>query len=120
PKPEFWHETTILPDRLRRASASGRGVASSGEQVRRPGIGGRADRLPEESLQHEGVPGRIVAGVVVEGGEDLVGLRSDPPGLGEELPELRLTIEVVVLLPPGGPLPAALAQPSHGASWKRT
>src|SRR5947209_20040467 len=74
----------------------------------------RAERPSEEPPQHERVPDRVVAVVVVEGDEDLLGLLSDPPDLGDELPELRLAVEVVVLLTHGRLLPSELAEPSLG------
>ncbi len=87
---------------------------SANPQVRRRGIGRRAERPSEEPPQHERVPDRVVAVVVVEGDEDLLGLLSDPPDLGDELPELRLAVEVVVLLTHGRLLPSELAEPSLG------
>src|SRR5689334_20191675 len=77
----------------------------SGKEVAWQGL----RRLAEQPLEHQRVAHRIVAIVVVEGDVDLLGVRRRFVDLGDQLPKLRLAIQIVVFLAHGGRLPPHLA-----------
>src|SRR4029450_1987112 len=82
----------------------------SGEQV--PRKRNLARRLPEQALEHQGVAHGIVAVVVVEGDEDFLAVLGHCRELGQQGGQLRLLVEVVVLLPHCRLLAAPPAEPS--------
>src|SRR5438093_163463 len=86
----------------------------SAEQVSGLGLDGR--RLAQEPLHHQRVLDRIVAVVVVEGDEDLLGLPADALDFGQELSQLRLRVEVVVLLAHRGLRALKLTEPALGVA----
>src|SRR5262249_11498792 len=85
-------------------------VTISGKEVARQGI----RLLAEQPLQHQCVTHRIITVVVVEGDVHLFGVVHGLIDLGHQLAQLRLRIEVVVLLPHRRLLAADLPQPPLG------
>src|SRR5262249_15853040 len=88
----------------------------SGKEVARQGIRG----LAEQPLQHQGVTHRIIAVVVVEGDVHLFGVVGDLVDLGHQLTQLRVRIQVVVLLPHRRLLATNLPQPAFRPCGRKT
>src|SRR5436309_2809799 len=87
----------------------------SGEEVAWQGMAA-GHRLPEQLLHHQGVAHRVIAVVVVERDVDLLSLAGGLVDLRHQLAQLRLAVEVVVLLAHGGLLTAQLAHPALGVA----
>src|SRR2546428_5092235 len=87
----------------------------SGEEVAWQGMAA-GHGLPEQLLHHQGVALRVIAVVVVERDVDLLRLAGDLVDLRHQLAQLRLAVEVVVLLADGGLLAAQLAHPTLGVA----
>src|SRR2546428_4371739 len=86
----------------------------SGEEVAWQGIAPHV--LPEQLLHHQGVAHRVIAVVVVERDVDLLRLAGGLVDLRHQLAQLRLAVEVVVLLAHGRLLAAQLAHPALGVA----
>src|SRR5262245_6515344 len=78
--------------------------------------GWRRIRLAEEPSEHKRVADRIVAVVVVERDEDVVGLARQRFDLRQQRLQLRLRVEVVVLFADRGLLAPKLTQPALGVT----
>src|SRR3989442_6172659 len=87
----------------------------SGEEVAWQGMAA-GHGLPEQLLHHQGVAHRVIAVVVVERDVDLLRLAGGLVDLRHQLAQLRLAVEVVVLLAHGGLLAAQLAHPALGVA----